>query len=115
ASAALMLAVGAGAFALAAWKNAANASAAAGPGPAEPMEAVNVAIVEQREHRRSTVAIGTVLALRSVMLRNEIAGTVDHVVLEPGAIVEAGTVLVALDVSVETAELQAQQAQVALT
>jgi membrane fusion protein (multidrug efflux system) len=59
-------------------------------------------------------AIGTVLALRSVTLRNELAGTVHEVRLAPGQIVDAGALLVALDVSVERAELEAQAAQAAL-
>ena len=59
-------------------------------------------------------SIGTVLATRSVTLRNELAGTVSQVNLTPGQIVEAGTVLVRLDVSVEAAELEAQQAQASL-
>ena len=107
-----VLGVGAG---LAAWKqrSVAKAQAAAQQQP-EPMEAVTVAAAAEREHRRITVAIGTVVALRSITLHNELAGTVAQAALEPGQIVEPGTVLVALDVSVEEAELQAQQAQAAL-
>jgi membrane fusion protein (multidrug efflux system) len=41
-------------------------------------------------------------------------GTVRYVALEPGKVVEKGTTLVALDVSVEEADLQALQAQAAL-
>ena len=100
---------------LAAWKyvsiQEANAAAANQP---EPMESVSVAVAEEREHRKTTTAIGTVLALRSVTLRNELPGTVREVALTPGQIVEAGTVLVALDVSVEEAELKAAEAQAAL-
>jgi membrane fusion protein (multidrug efflux system) len=59
--------------------------------------------------------LGTVLALQSVTLRNELAGTVRQVALVPGRIVEPGTMLVALDVSVEQAQLEAQKAQLALT
>ena len=80
----------------------------------EPVEAVTVATATSRTHRESTTAIGTVLALESITLRNELPGTVRHVSLTPGAIVEAGTVLVALDTSVETAELRALKAQAAL-
>jgi membrane fusion protein (multidrug efflux system) len=80
----------------------------------EPVEAVTVAVAAEREHRRSTTAIGTVVALRSITLKNELAGTVRQVMLDPGQVVEAGTVLVALDVSVEEAELKAQEAQLAL-
>lgn len=107
-----LLGIGGG---LAAWKvssiNAANASSAGHP---EPTEAVTAAIATERAHRQATSAIGTVLALRSVTLRNEIAGTVRQVNLRPGEIVEAGTVLVALDVSVEQADLKAHEAQLAL-
>src|SRR5438270_2930783 len=87
---------------------------AAGADRPEPMESVSVAVAQTREHRRTTTAIGTVWALRSITLKNEIAGTVKVVNLTPGQIVEPGTVLVALDVSVEEAELKAQEAQLAL-
>src|ERR1041385_7286060 len=98
--------------ALAAWKSAAAraASAAAARQP-EPIESVNIAVAKQREYRPTTTSVGTVLALESITLRNELAGTVRKVGLVPGQVVEAGTVLVALDVSVEQAELQAQQPQ----
>ena len=106
-----LLAVGAS---LGGWK-ASSLNAAGGATPAaEPAEAVSAAVARARDHRDSVTAIGTVLALRSVTLRNELAGTVKHVVLRPGQIVAPGTVLVALDVAVEQAELQAQQAQLAL-
>jgi membrane fusion protein (multidrug efflux system) len=78
------------------------------------MESVTVAAAEEREHRRTMTSIGTVLALRSITLRNELPGTVRQVRLVPGEVVEEGTVLVALDISVEEAELKAQAAQVAL-
>ena len=80
----------------------------------EPMESVTVAVARAIDHRQTTTSIGTVLALRSVTLRNELAGTVRDVRLVPGQIVETGTLLVALDVSVEEAELKAQEAQAAL-
>lgn len=97
---------------LAAWKRSATAaSAAASANQPEPVELVTWATAAPRQHRQTTTAIGTVLALRSITLRNELAGTVRQVSLTPGQIVEAGTVLVALDVSVEEAELQAQEAE----
>ncbi len=100
---------------LAAWKVAAiRESEAAAASQPEPMESVTAAVATQRAHRQTTTAIGTVLALRSVTLRNELPGTVRQVRLTPGQIVEAGALLVALDVSVEEAELQAQEAQAAL-
>jgi membrane fusion protein (multidrug efflux system) len=98
--------------ALAAWKQSAieQADAAAASQP-EPAEAVAVAIAKEREHSPTTTSIGTVIARRSITVRNELPGTVRRVSLIPGQIVEAGTVLVALDVSVEEAELKALQAQ----
>ncbi len=97
---------------LAAWKRSANlAATAASSNQPEPVELVTLATAESRQHRQTTTAVGTVLALRSITLRNELAGTVRRVALNPGEIVEPGTVLVALDVSVEEAELQAQEAE----
>jgi membrane fusion protein (multidrug efflux system) len=100
---------------LAAWKYAAmRAADAASASQPEPIESVTVAVARGLEHRQTTTSIGTVIALRSITLRNELAGTVRQVMLIPGHIVDAGTVLVALDISVEEAELKAQEAQAAL-
>jgi len=100
---------------LAAWKYASiRDTHAASANQPEPMESVTVAVARELEHRQTTTSIGTVLALRSITLRNELSGTVRHVWLTPGQVVEAGTVLVALDVSVEEAEMKAQQAQAIL-
>lgn len=108
------LVVGAG-TALAGWKKASIAEAdALAAGQPEAAESVAVAIAQPREHRRATTSIGTVVALRSITVRNEMPGTVRRVALVPGQIVEAGTVLVALDVSVEEAELAALEAQAEL-
>ena len=111
----LVVAVIAAGSALAAWKHSAlqSANAAAANQP-EPVEAVQAAIVREREYRPVTTAIGTVVATRSISVRNELPGTVRYVTLEPGKIVEAGTVLVALDVAVEQAELKALEAQAEL-
>ncbi len=97
---------------LAAWKRAAirNADVAAARQP-EPVESITLAVAKEREYRPTTTSVGTVLALTSISLRNELAGTVRQVALVPGQLVEAGTVLVALDVSVEQAELEAETAQ----
>jgi len=97
---------------LVAWKHAAarKADAAAARQP-EPVESVTLAVARARQYRPTTTSVGTVLALNSITLRNELAGTVRQVMLAPGRVVDAGTVLIALDVSVEEAELQAEQAQ----
>ncbi len=90
---------------------ASKAAAAAMP---EPAEAVEAAIVARRAHTPLSTAIGTVRALRSITLRNELAGTVREVHLETGALVAAGAVLVQLDVAVESAQLEALRAEARL-
>ena len=98
---------------LGAWKHNRLAAERSAVQP-EPVEVVSVALATPTEHRETTTAIGTVLALESITLRTELPGTVRQVSLTPGAIVEAGTVLVALDTSVEAAELRALEAQAKL-
>lgn len=81
---------------------------------AEMPETVATITTQSRPYRPTTTAIGTVIALRSVTLRNEVAGTVASVALDSGTVVEAGAVLLRLDTSVEEADLAAQQAEAAL-
>lgn len=114
-SAGLLGAIGVVAVGLTAWKStaisAADAAAASQP---EPVETVTTAVAVERPYHETTTAIGTVLALRSITLRNEVAGLVRDVSLVSGDVVEAGAVLVGLDVSVEEAELAALEAQAGL-
>jgi membrane fusion protein (multidrug efflux system) len=101
--------------ALGAWKvNELGESAEAAANQQEPANAVASAIATKRDHSRTTTSIGTVVALRSITVRNEIAGTVKRAHLTPGEIVEPGAVIIALDTSVEQAELQALEAQAQL-
>ncbi len=101
--------------ALTLWKQrSALATAAASASQPEPMEFVTTASATPHLHSPTATAIGTVLARRSITLRNELSGTVRQVSLTPGQIVGAGSVLVRLDVSVEQAELEALRAQAAL-
>ena len=114
-SVALVSAVLATAVALGAWKYSALRSAeAASANQPEPTETVAAAVATARPHQETATAIGTVIAPQSITLRNEVPGTVHFVGLQPGQIVNFGAVLVALDVSVETAELRAQEAQARL-
>jgi membrane fusion protein (multidrug efflux system) len=102
-------------IALAAWKSSEiKKSAAAAANQPEAMETATGAVATSRDYRPTITSVGTVLALRSITLSNEIAGTVRQAALTPGQIVEPGALLVGLDVSVEEAELQAQKAQAAL-
>jgi membrane fusion protein (multidrug efflux system) len=94
------------------WKySSLRAAEVASAHPGEPAEVVATAVAVERPHNATTTAIGTVRALRSVTLRNEIAGTVRAVRLTSGQIVEPGAMLVALDASVEQASLRALEAQ----
>jgi membrane fusion protein (multidrug efflux system) len=103
------------AAALASWKaDSLEASRAASAQQPEPMESVTVASAEAFATQSTTSAIGTVLAKRSVTVRNELEGTVEHATLAPGRVVDAGALLVQLDVAVERAELAALEAQASL-
>lgn len=114
-SAALLAAVVGTGIGAASWKQSSQEkAAAASAGMPEPMEVVSSALASKRTHVENTTAIGTVVALQSVSVRAELPGTVRETALVPGSIVEAGTVLVRLDVAVEEAELRAQEAQAAL-
>jgi membrane fusion protein (multidrug efflux system) len=102
----------AAAFGLAAWKRGHKAAAEdAAKAQPEMAWAVEAAEVRTKPHARSTTTIGTVRALQSITLRNELPGTVHTVALQTGQIVEAGALLVELDVTVEKAELAAQEAE----
>jgi membrane fusion protein (multidrug efflux system) len=56
----------------------------------EPMEAVATARARQGEWSASTRSIGTVVALRQLEVRNEIAGSIAEMGFKSGDIVEAG-------------------------
>lgn len=97
------------------WKRGAlRAAHAAASSQPEPVEMVTAAVAADRTYQNKSTSIGTVVALRSLNLRNEVAGTIREVHLAPGRIVEAGDLLVALDTAVEEAELKALEAEAAL-
>ena len=108
----LLLVIALTAGGLVAWKRSSiKKSDAAATHQPEPIESITMAVAKQQPYRPTATSIGTILALNSITLRNELAGTVQRVALNPGQVVDQGTVLVALDVSVEQAELEAEQAQ----
>jgi membrane fusion protein (multidrug efflux system) len=90
---------------------AAKAAAAAAP---EPAAAVAVARARQGNWSATTRAIGTVVALRQLEIRNEIAGTIAEMGFASGDIVEVGQLLVQLDVRQERAALSAAEAEARL-
>ncbi|MEZ5967218.1 MAG: efflux RND transporter periplasmic adaptor subunit [Planctomycetota bacterium] len=108
-------AVGAAGYGLYAWKHRQIAVAAtAAAQQHEPAEVIKARPAAQRQYARTTTAVGTVRALRSITLSNELAGTVRDVALRTGEVVTEGALLVELDVSVEQAELAALEADARL-
>lgn len=112
---AVLLAIGGTAGGLGYYKymeiSAAIAAAEASPEPREAVEAVRA---RRGEWAASTRAVGTVVALRQVEIRNELPGTVIEVGFASGDIVEAGQVLVRLDTRQERAAVAAAQAEAQL-
>jgi len=102
-----LLVVGAG-LALLKWRQISQSMAMGGP--PEIAQAVVVAPVVRTEWRPTARLSGTVFAIQSVTLSNEVAGTIREVLFESGAVVEAGQTLVQLDTSTQQADLEAAQA-----
>lgn len=80
----------------------------------EPVEAVASVRARVAPFAQEARSIGTVVATRTVELRNELAGTVTYVGFRSGQIVPAGAVLLRLDSSEERARLAAQAARAAV-
>lgn len=82
--------------------------ASAGMGP--PPETVATFTVEAQTWTRSIEAVGSIEPTQGVLLETEVAGLVEAINFVNGQEVQAGEVLVQLDVKVEQAELKAAQA-----
>lgn len=84
-------------------------------GPAhawEPSEAVQVVVAREVPWHPTADLVGTVFSLRSIRVRNELAGTIRALAFESGGIVEAGQVILTLDDSTDRADLAVAQAGV---
>ena len=77
----------------------------------ETVEAVEVVTVTTDRHQETTRVSADVVAVRSVELRTELDGRVVEVGFEPGAVVAADRLLLALDTSEEAAQLAAARAE----
>jgi membrane fusion protein, multidrug efflux system len=77
----------------------------AGESLAPPPLAVTSARVEPAQWEAATAAIGSLVAVRSVVVAAELPGTVREIAFESGAFVRRGAVLVRLDTSVEEPQL----------
>jgi membrane fusion protein (multidrug efflux system) len=78
----------------------------------EPAQAVQVASVGTGSWRPTADMVGTVFALRSITVSNEVAGTVKAVYFDSGSVIEAGAPLIDLDTSTEEADLKAAEAAI---
>lgn len=85
---------------------------AAGGGAYEPSEAVDIVAAREVNWQPTSDLVGTVIAIRSVLVSNEIAGVVRSVGFQSGDVVEQGQVLIALDDATAQADLQAARASV---
>jgi membrane fusion protein (multidrug efflux system) len=84
-----------------------------GGGPRGPV-GVEVVKVEQRALVEEAVAVGTLRANETVTLRSEVSGRIERVGFTDGARVSRGAVLIALDASVSSAEVEQARAELAL-
>jgi membrane fusion protein (multidrug efflux system) len=78
----------------------------------EPAEAVEIVETRELSWQPTADLVGTVFAIRSVAVRNEIEGIVTFVGFDSGQVVEGGQVLLRLDDATDQADLAAAQAAV---
>ncbi|HKW51775.1 MAG TPA: efflux RND transporter periplasmic adaptor subunit [Candidatus Eisenbacteria bacterium] len=76
-----------------------------------PPEAVTTIAARQEQWPATTSVIGSVAAVQGVTVSADLPGIVQKIAFESGRRVQAGEVLVSLDVSQETAQLEAADAQ----
>ncbi|WP_242343004.1 efflux RND transporter periplasmic adaptor subunit [Anaeromyxobacter terrae] len=81
---------------------------------APPPEAVTSAKVEAAQWEGTRAAIGSLVAMRGVILGAELPGTIREISFESGSAVKRGQVLVKLDTSAEEAQLAAAVADASL-
>ena len=78
-------------------------------------EIVTTAIAKTDSWESVLSAVGSLEAVQGVVVTAELTGKVVHIAFEPGSMVKAGDLLVQQDTSVESAQLRAAEAEVALT
>ncbi|MCU0803764.1 MAG: efflux RND transporter periplasmic adaptor subunit [Burkholderiales bacterium] len=87
---------------------------AGGPAPGDFAVAVEVGTVAVEPVTEEVTAVGTLRSNESVVVRPEVSGRIATIGFTEGGRVEKGAVLVALDASVQDAELQQAKASFAL-
>lgn len=91
-----------------------QAGIAAAQATPEPMESVASARARAGEWSATTRAIGSVVAMRQVEIKNEIAGVIADIGFKSGDVVEKGALLVQFDTRQEEASLAAAEADARL-
>ena len=76
-----------------------------------PPEAVTTIVATREEWPETLRAIGSAAAVQGVVVRADLAGTVDRITFDSGRAVQRGEVLVQLDTRQERAQLAAVEAQ----
>jgi membrane fusion protein (multidrug efflux system) len=79
-----------------------------------PPEVVTTATAKKDSWESFLTAVGSLEAVQGVMITAELKGKVVRIAFEPGSMVKAGDLLVQQDTSVESAQLRAAEAEVAL-
>jgi membrane fusion protein (multidrug efflux system) len=79
-----------------------------------PPEVVTTAMAKTDSWESFLTAVGSLEAVQGVVVTAELKGKVVHIAFEPGSMVKAGDLLVQQDTSVESAQLRAAEAEVAL-
>lgn len=82
------------------------------PPPPEFGESARTAPAREIQWQPMSDLVGTAFSIRSVLLSNEVAGTVREVRFQSGSIVEEGDVILLLDDSVDRSDLAAAEAAV---
>ena len=75
-----------------------------------PPETVNVEEVREHEWQSQLSAVGTVVAKQGIIVKNELEGVVREIYFEAGSQVQAGDLLVQLDVDIERSQLRFAEA-----
>jgi membrane fusion protein (multidrug efflux system) len=82
--------------------------------PPMQVETVTSAIVEEKDWAPVLSAVGSISPVQGAMISSELAGTVDQVAFESGALVKKGDLLVKLNTAIEDAQLRSADADLEL-
>lgn len=77
-----------------------------------PPETVSTEVAKEEKWQETLPTVGSISAVQGVKITAELAGTVDSIAFESGAVVSKGDLLVSFDTSTEEAQLRALEAQV---